>query len=253
VAARGVRVCGPVNDMAVHHVALHPVGYLVALCFGNTAAIVDTVQLTVRGTLAPSGHTATLTAASFVGVECDVLVTAAEDRTFVVWDLASLTPLYRSGYETPGVFLALAVGSGNRLFFGDSLGILRVFDLTLRETGGAGCRHVANVSLATATKAKNKGEPSGGGGDDDDDDDDDDDQAEGGLHILAIAFSGHDESAVSSSSSSSLAAILRPGTMPWLACATPAAVFIVHGRLFTPLQRIDVVASANLQLPYVIM
>jgi hypothetical protein len=114
---------------------------------------------------------------------------------------------------------------------------LRVFDLTLRKSGGAGSRHVTTVSLAAAAKSLAAAHNEG---------DDDGDQAEGGLHILAIACSDHDDSAASS-----LAAVLQSTSAPWLVCATPAAIFVVHGRLFTTLQRIDVVASPHSQLPYV--
>ena len=72
-----------------------------------------------------AGHGGRATAAAFG--PSDVLVTAAEDRTFRVWSCDTGQLLYQSCIESPAAFLAVAVSAAGRLTLGNRLLFLFIY------------------------------------------------------------------------------------------------------------------------------
>lgn len=95
------------------------------------------------------GHGALVTAAAFRSGNVDSIVTIAEDRRFIVYDLAKNCIMYQSCIVSSSPFISMAVEpGGSRCAIGSSDGKVRVYDLATPE-----CRLLHTMTPARAKES----------------------------------------------------------------------------------------------------
>ncbi|XP_011671118.2 WD repeat-containing protein 27 [Strongylocentrotus purpuratus] len=133
------------------YVAFNPDDNLVALCVENEVLILDAQK--ERLDMRLEGHTALVTCAEFCLHSPDTVVSASEDRTFKVWDIATQCLIYQSSIISASPFLCLAIDPYSQcVALGTTDGQVRMYDLS--EGKGFRCLH--HVDIAKHLRQQNR-------------------------------------------------------------------------------------------------
>jgi len=114
-------------DSPPQHMELDPSSERLVVCAGQAARVVSCSSGRVVARL--EGHEASVIAASFLPNRPDVVVTVAEDRRFLAFDIQAGLVLYSSAILCSSSLVSLAVETfGTRFAIGSSDGKVRLFD-----------------------------------------------------------------------------------------------------------------------------
>jgi hypothetical protein len=132
-------------EKAPRHMALDGSGDRLVACVGLCTLIVSCCSGKVLARL--EGHSASVTCAAFRTDHPDSVVTIAEDRRFIVYDLKAACILYGSCIVSSSPFISLATeAGGSRCAIGTSDGKVRLYDLATPD-----CRLLHTIDIPAAT------------------------------------------------------------------------------------------------------
>lgn len=135
-------------DRAPAHIALDAMGDRLAACIDLCTLIVSCCSGRVLARL--EGHGANVTSAAFRKDHPDSVVTIAEDRRFIVYDLKAASILYASCIVSSSPFISLATeDGGGRAAIGTSDGKVRLYDLATPD-----CRLLHTIDIPVVTGAQ---------------------------------------------------------------------------------------------------
>lgn len=132
-------------EKAPAHIALDAAGDRMAACIHICTLIVSCCSGKVLARL--EGHNANVTCAVFRKDQPDCVVTIAEDRRFIVYDLKAATILYASCIVSSSPFISLAAeDGGSRCAMGTNDGKVRIYDLATPD-----CRLLHTIDIPVVT------------------------------------------------------------------------------------------------------
>ncbi|XP_071497617.1 WD repeat-containing protein 27-like [Diadema antillarum] len=180
---------------------------LLAVCVENDVLVLDAKEERLDTRL--EGHSGQVMCAEFCVHSPDMVISASEDRTFKVWDIANQCLIYQSSIVSASPFLCLALDPIHQcVALGTTDGQLRIYDL--EEGKGFRCLHHIDIAkhvrkqtvLKTEQSATSQGpatissRPSwqtqsnnNSSSSPPDEVEDEDVQSESGESILGVAFS----------------------------------------------------------------
>ncbi|XP_041468720.1 WD repeat-containing protein 27-like [Lytechinus variegatus] len=133
------------------YVSFNPDDNLLAVCVENEVLILDAQKERLDTRL--EGHTALVTCAEFCPHSPDTVVSASEDRTFKVWDIATQCLIYQSSIISASPFISLTIDPYCQcVALGTTDGQVRIYDLS--EGKGFRCLH--HVDIAKHIRQQNR-------------------------------------------------------------------------------------------------
>ncbi|XP_065919304.1 WD repeat-containing protein 27-like isoform X2 [Dysidea avara] len=116
--------------------------YYVLVCVGCFGLIYRVKDGRLDTTI--SGHTDSITCAIFTPHHHDNVITAAEDRTFMIWDISSSILVYQSSIISAHSFISITVNSSTgNIILGSADGRLRVYEM---DNGHYQCLHEMDLA-----------------------------------------------------------------------------------------------------------